>query len=127
MVRLTPAAGDMRLEALSGGVWRPVCDLAPGAQLDADFVPHNWFTSTHPKSAFRQRLIVSRVTAKARYVLVDNRLTIRGPDGTTEQWVLNADELERSLANDFHLPVELAWRGIIERAVAFGASTLTVR
>ncbi|WP_338447079.1 arylamine N-acetyltransferase [Pelagerythrobacter marensis] len=120
--RLTPASHGLQLEASIAGKWQPVYRLAPTPMLDGDYELHNWFTATHPGSHFRHRLIVTRTTPDARHVLADARLTVRGSDGTVHRETLDADAIERALAERFALPVESDWRPIIERAAAASAS-----
>ncbi|MBS0409323.1 MAG: arylamine N-acetyltransferase [Proteobacteria bacterium] len=111
------APGDLRLEALVGGDWRPVCDLVGQAQADLEAA--NWFISTHPGSAFRRHLVVARTLIEARYVLTDNRLAIRRPGRETVLKLLDAAGLERALVEDFGLRIRPEWRPMIE-AVADG-------
>lgn len=114
--RLVPAGTELQLEAELGGHWAPVYRLLPAPQLDADYELANWYTATHPESHFRHRLIVTRTTPQARHILLGARLTVRSPDGATERRFLDADEIERELAERFGLPVDSDWRQIIERA-----------
>lgn len=116
--RLTPAMHGLQLEASIAGKWQPVYRVVPTPVLDGDYTLHNWFTATHPSSHFRHRLIVTRTTPEARHVLADARLTVRGRDGTVHRETLNADAIERALAERFGLPVERDWRAVIERAAA---------
>lgn len=99
-----------------GSEWAPVyaIDDAPAPAIDCDVA--NWYTSTHPGSHFRHRLIAARTTAKARFALRDNRLTIRDAAGTGERRYLTADQIETALAEIFLLPVRPHWRAAIERA-----------
>lgn len=120
-VRLTPVAGELRLEVLLGDAWTPVYDLDLRPQLDIDFVGPNWYTSTHPDSIFRRTLMAARTAPDARHALLENRLTVRRPGAETERRSLNAAELERVLAEDFGLPVTADWRPALERAVVAGA------
>lgn len=122
-VRLSPDAGDVRLEALIASDWLPIYDLAPGTPLDIDFVAPNWFTSTHPDSIFRRTLIVSRTGLDVRYMLADNLHTVRQRDGAVDRRRLTVDELERTLVEDFQLPFEPEWRPVLERAVAAGGAS----
>jgi N-hydroxyarylamine O-acetyltransferase len=112
--RLTPVAGELRLEALIGETWAPVCDLVLAPQRPADLEAANWFVSTHPGSAFHGTLVVTRTAERTRWLLTDNRLTIRRTGEDTERRDLDADELERSLAEDFKLAVQPQWRGLLE-------------
>ena len=119
--RLLPSggAGGWRVQARLGEGWATLYDLLPEPQLDVDYEPANWFTATHPASPFRRSLVVARTTPDGRHTLLDGRLTVRAPGGEIERRTrLDADGIERALAETFGLPVEPAWRPIIERAAA---------
>jgi N-hydroxyarylamine O-acetyltransferase len=118
--RLSLAGEDVAVEIRLGEEWTPAYLLSLEAWQDVDYQLPNWWTSTHPTSHFRQNLIVARTTPEARYALLNNRLTLRTPDGGMERRVLDAEGLERVLAEAFGLPVEAEWRPVIERAVALG-------
>lgn len=114
--RLVGRGEGILLESKSRGGWSPVYEVSLEPQLEVDYVPPNWYTSTHPASNFRKTLMVALTTPEARYTLLDNRLTIRAPDGATERRTLDAEKIEKALAKTFNLPVESAWRPIIEQA-----------
>lgn len=116
--RLVPSDGNLRLEADVEGAWLPVYEIDPAPQLDIDYEVANWFTATNPASHFRHRLIVTRTSGEGRFVLAGNRLTIRQPGRPPERRCLDADELERTLAETFALSFDLAWRPLLERAAA---------
>lgn len=116
--RLVPTTHGILLQADLAGEWAPVYELSNEPRVDADFEQANWFTSTHPDSPFRRNLMVARTTPEARCTLLNSRLTVRRPDGWTDQRVLNADQIEDALARTFSLPVEPAWREVIDRAAA---------
>jgi N-hydroxyarylamine O-acetyltransferase len=119
--RLTPRGRELRLSVDLGDRWAPLYDLSLEPQIDADFEAANWFTSTHPSSHVRHRLGIGRTTPQARHNLLNNRLTIRRPDGSAERRSLDISELEQTLAETFTLPVEDDWRPLLEQAVAAGA------
>ena len=104
------------LQASVEDEWRPVYSVAAEPWLEGQYEMANWYTSTHPKSHFRHRLIVTRTTPEARHILADGRLTIRRADGTAEKRYLDADEILAVLENIFLLPVEPEWRPLAERA-----------
>jgi N-hydroxyarylamine O-acetyltransferase len=114
--RLIPDEGELQLEVELGGRWAPVYRLLPAPQHDVDYELANWYTATHPDSHFRHRLIVTRTTPEARHVLWGGRLSVRTPDGALERRQLDADEIERELAERFLLTVEPDWRPMIEHA-----------
>jgi len=114
--RLLPLEGELQLEALIADRWWPLYRLTGAVQRDIDYELANWYTATHPTSRFRRELIVTRVTTEARHALSGPHLTIRRTDGAVERRMLNADEVERELAERFLLPVEPEWRAVIEKA-----------
>ena len=118
--RLVPSADGLRVEALIGERWEPLYDLHLISQNDADYIPANWFTSTHPDSHFRHHLMVARTTPEAQFALSNNRLTVRKPNGREDQRALNADELADVLRDVFGLPVEPSWRPVLERVAGAG-------
>lgn len=108
------------LQARRNDVWLPLYEVMHAAQADSDFEMMNWYTATHPASPFKRFLMAARATPQARYALRDNRLTVRTPDGTTEQRVLDADGIEAALRDVFGLDVLPDWRAVIERAARAG-------
>ncbi|WP_082616061.1 arylamine N-acetyltransferase [Massilia sp. Root418] len=116
--RLVPVGNEQLLEVEIGGAWQPVYQISPALQTVGDYEMANYFTSTHPDSHFRHKLIVARTTPEARHALLQNRLTIRGADGSLARSYLDADELEKALREVFLLPVAPAWRPVLEAAAA---------
>jgi N-hydroxyarylamine O-acetyltransferase len=113
IVRMGP---QLLLQALVEDQWQPVYSIAAEPWLEDQYEMANWYTSTHPASHFRHRLIVTRTTREARYILADGRLTIRRSDGSAEKALLDADQIMEALAGTFQLPVEAEWRPVAERA-----------
>jgi len=114
--RIVPMGPQRLLQALVEGDWRPVYSIAVEPWLEGQYEMANWYTSTHPTSHFRHRLIVTRTTPEARHILADGRLTTRRPDGTAEKRYLDADQIMTALETVFLLPVEPEWRPIAQRA-----------
>ena len=113
IVRIGP---QWLLQALVDQQWRPIYSIAAEPWFENQYEMANWYTSTHPASHFRHRLIVTRTTPVARHILADGRLTIRHPDGTAEQRFLDTDHILEVLERVFLLSVEPEWRAIAERA-----------
>ncbi|RXZ36774.1 arylamine N-acetyltransferase [Oxalobacteraceae bacterium CAVE-383] len=109
------AAGSVILEAELEGVWRALYELSPEPLFDVDYLPLNWFTSTHPGSIFKQDLRAAITTPEARYMLMNGRLTVRGRNGGSERRKLDAAQLETVLRETFGLPVEASWRPLLQR------------
>lgn len=114
--RLTPEDDDLVLEIELNGTWAPVYRFAPHAYRDVEYEVLNWYTSTHPSSHFRHQLMVAQTTPDARHTLLQNRLTIRKPDGKAERLTLSAQEIRRTLSETFGLPVQDHWWPFIEKA-----------
>lgn len=109
-------SGEWLVEALLGDSWAAMYVFDDVPQQPIDIAVANWYTATHPSSHFRHQLIVARATGEARYVLRDNRLTVRFTDGRVEQSYLTADEIEAALGDIFLLPMRAHWRPAIARA-----------
>ena len=116
--RIIPYGATLLVQVRRDDAWLPVYEMSPEPRFEADYQVANWFTATHPSSHFRHNLIAARTTREGRHALLDNRFTVRRPDGATERQTLDADGIERVLAETFRLPVEAAWRPVIERAAA---------
>ena len=64
--RLSSKGAWTLLEAQLPGGWQPLYMLSPEPAVDADYVVANWYTSTHPASAFRRELRVARTAPDRR-------------------------------------------------------------
>jgi N-hydroxyarylamine O-acetyltransferase len=117
-LRLIPFGSGLLLQAEIDGRRQPLYDLSPEPQTGIDYELANWFTAQHPSSPFRSDLMVAKTTPEARFNLLDNRLTIRRAGSAVERHVLDAAALEVALRDIFGLPLEPAWRPLIERAAA---------
>jgi N-hydroxyarylamine O-acetyltransferase len=121
--RVVPYGAALLVQVRRDGTWLPVYEVSPEPRFEADYQVASWFTATHPSSHFRHNLIAARTTPEARHALLDNRLTVRRPDGAAERQVLDADGIERVLVETFGLPVEPDWRQVIERAAVLQPET----
>lgn len=115
--RLTPVGSDLKLELQAPSRWIPMVLIVPQPQLDVDFVAPNWYTSTHPKSGFRNRLMACRARPDARYALLNNRFTVRQPNGDAIETMLDREGLESTLREVFDIDVTDELRSAIERVV----------
>jgi N-hydroxyarylamine O-acetyltransferase len=118
--RVTPTEEGYLVEVRFDTEWRAMYELSREPQRDIDYELPNWFTSTHPASPFRQRLMVARTTPQARYTLLNNRFTVRRPGAAAEKRTLSRDGLEQVLTDVFALPVQPDWRPVLDRAMASG-------
>lgn len=109
-------------QARLGTEWHDVLEFTGEVMPEIDRELANWFTSTHPQSHFRHRLMVARALPDGgRLTLLNRELTRRRRDGTSDvQAVASPGELLDVLAREFdlHLPPGtvvtcegLAWGG----------------
>jgi N-hydroxyarylamine O-acetyltransferase len=96
------------LQAWIGSAWQNVYRFTLEPHFPIDFEIIYWFTSAHPKSRFRQNLMVQRLTADGRASLLNRRLVRRKADGLAEEATLMSPaDLERALVEDFNLELDL--------------------
>ncbi|MBB3229701.1 arylamine N-acetyltransferase family protein [Halomonas stenophila] len=116
--RVLPFGDSLMVQSRSSDPWWSLYELSTEPQLAADFEPFNWYTATHPGSPFKRSLMVARTTSAGRFTLLNDRLTIRRPDGEIHRQTLDVDGIEATLRETFSLPVQPAWRSAIQQAVA---------
>ena len=87
------------------GEWHDVCEFTLEEMPPIDRVVANWYTSAHPGSHFKSRLLVARARPEGgRVGLLNRELAVRGRDGHAERRVLQTpDELLDVLAEHFEL------------------------
>ena len=87
-----------------GDEWHDLCEFTLEEMPMIDRELGNWYTSTHPQSHFKNRLIVARATPTGRLTLLNREFTLRGPDGRGDTRNLDApEELLAVLAEQFGL------------------------
>jgi len=79
-------------QALLDNRWQDICEFTLEEMHPIDRELGNWFTSAHPDSHFRNRLVVARATETGRVTLLNRELKHRGADGRTETRYLDTDE-----------------------------------
>jgi N-hydroxyarylamine O-acetyltransferase len=68
-----------------GDEWHDVCELTLEEMPLIDRVVANWYTSAHPQSHFRNRLLVARASETGRVTLLNDTLSIRDARGHAEK------------------------------------------
>ena len=103
--RLLREGGLVYHQARLGDAWQDLCELTLEEMPPIDREVANWYTSTHPGSHFKNRLIVARALADGgRVTLLNRELTVRAAGGHAEVHVLaSPDELLDVLAARFGL------------------------
>ena len=88
-----------------GDEWSDVCEFTLEEMPPIDRELANWYTSTHPQSHFRNRLVAARaLPGGKRLTLLNNELTVRSSDGSAEKrTIATPDELLAILAEHFGL------------------------
>ena len=100
--RFTRRDGEWLLEAEIGGVMTPLWMSTFESESPADFVMANHFTSTWPRSAFVERLMLRALTPDGRRVSLMNRDVTVARDGMFEKSQLkDRAALRALLSSDF--------------------------
>jgi N-hydroxyarylamine O-acetyltransferase len=110
--RLVREGGVLYHQARLGQEWHDVLEFTLEEMPPIDREVANWYTSTHPQSHFRDRLMVARAGAHGmRHTLLDHQLTHRRPDGTADHHhVATPEELLRVLDEVFELRLPVGTR-----------------
>lgn len=109
-------------QAYFAGAWHDLCEFTLEAMPEIDRVLANWYTSAHPGSHFKSRLMVARALPEGRATLLNHELTLRHRDGSVAQArrLETPAQLLEALAGHFglHFPEEtrfdcpgLSWSG----------------
>ena len=103
--RLHREDGVVYHQVLLGGIWNDVCELTLEQMPPIDRIVANWYTSTHPQSHFKNRLLVARALPDGgRLGLLNRELSVRGRDGHAERHTIATPaELLAVLAERFGL------------------------
>jgi N-hydroxyarylamine O-acetyltransferase len=91
-------------QAFLGDGWHDLFEFTLEAMPVLDREMGNWYTSAHPQSHFRDRLMVARATPLGRVTLQDRELTFRERNGAATTQVLSSHrELLEVLREHFQL------------------------
>ncbi len=102
--RIVREDGRLFHQILYGSEWNDVCEFTLEEMPVIDREVGNWYTSTHPQSHFKSRLIAARATPEGRLSILNNELIRRDRTGRAEHVPIGtADELLVILAKDFGL------------------------
>ena len=102
--RVVGEDGGFVIQVKIDEAWRDLVAFDLGAQSFAELEMGNWFTSTHPKSRFKNELFAARADTGRRYGLLDNVLTEHRRDGQSERRKLTTTaELRDALTDIFKI------------------------
>ena len=105
--RLLREHGRIYHQVRFGEDWHDVAELTLEEMPVIDRIVANWYTSAHPQSHFRSRLLVARATPGGRVTLLNDELSVRGADGTAEKVKVRSQaQLRGLLAEHFGIAVE---------------------
>lgn len=91
--RLVREKGALFHQVKLGGVWGDVCEFTLEEMPLVDRELANWYTSTHPNSNFKNRLVAARAGENGtRLTLLNNELKIRSRDGGTRAIKITSPE-----------------------------------
>ncbi|XP_065286078.1 arylamine N-acetyltransferase-like [Dermacentor albipictus] len=89
---------------IASACWRPLYHVFPPPQKWVDFVPQYWYASLHPRSLFRNVLMVGRFADDSWLTLVDGRFCRRSKIGQVqERHVTEVEEVLRLFGTEFAL------------------------
>jgi len=88
-----------------GADWQDVCEFTLEEMPPIDREIANWYTSAHPQSHFKNRLLVARAAAEGqRLSILNDQFTLRERHGTaTTRQLTSAEELLEVLLKQFGL------------------------
>jgi N-hydroxyarylamine O-acetyltransferase len=87
-----------------GDAWQDVYETTLEEMPLIDREVGNWYTSAHPGSHFKNRLIVARASREGRVTLLNRELTHRGPDGVgVTRMIDTPEDLLAVLQHEFGL------------------------
>jgi N-hydroxyarylamine O-acetyltransferase len=96
------------LRGEDGAAWHDIYDFTLERMPLIDREVANWFTSTHPQSHFRNRLLAARAAPDGgRHTLLNDELTFRRRDGSADKRRIGSQEELRAVLGDvfgLHFP-----------------------
>ncbi|MDB4946403.1 MAG: nhoA [Labilithrix sp.] len=103
--RLLREDGRIYHQVLFGDAWHDICELTLEEMPPIDREVANWYTSAHPGSHFKVRLLVARALPDGgRATLLNRELAVRGRGGRAERRVIESPaELLDTLEAQFGL------------------------
>jgi N-hydroxyarylamine O-acetyltransferase len=102
--RIVREAGRLFHQVNFGGEWHDLCEFTLEEMPFIDRELGNWFTSAHPQSHFKSRLMVARaVTNGGRKTLLNRELTVRHKGAVQTRLIDTREELLAVLKSEFDL------------------------
>lgn len=103
-VRLIERGNTLVIQPNIKNEWHDLVAFGLEHQNFAELEMGNWFTSTHPRSRFRNELFLALSDTGVRYGLLDNVLTTHKLNGASERRILsNAAEIRDAIVDVFRV------------------------
>jgi N-hydroxyarylamine O-acetyltransferase len=100
------------------GDWKTLYRFSLEEQIDHDYEVSNWYTSAHPQSQFRHKLMVARLPQGRRLGMLNNRFSTHYPDGSVVRKELGSpEEIAKILETEFGITLSVP-RGELLAALA---------
>jgi N-hydroxyarylamine O-acetyltransferase len=93
--------GAWALRSLRPRGWLELYTFTLEARWPVDYLIFNWYTSTHPRSAFTQRPVVQKVGDSLRRSLIGEELTLFRPGWAGQTSTVAPADLPQVIAADF--------------------------
>jgi len=103
--RIVREDGRLFHQARLAGEWHDVCEFTLEEMPPIDREVANWFTSAHPLSHFKNRLLVARAAPDGvRLTVLNDEFTVRQRDGSSDKrHIASPEELLTILRESFDL------------------------
>src|SRR6187431_1341176 len=103
--RIVEEDGRLFHQVRFGAAWHDVCEFTLEEMPRIDRELANWYTSAHPNSHFKNRLLVARAAPEGqRLSILNDQFTLRDRHGTaTTRQLTSAEELLEVLLKQFGL------------------------
>jgi N-hydroxyarylamine O-acetyltransferase len=110
--RIVPEEGRLFHQVRFGAEWQDVCEFTLEEMPPIDRELGNWYTSAHPSSHFKNRLLVARAAPEGqRLSILNDQFTLRERHGTaTTRQIASAPELLEVLFKQFGLSFPVGTR-----------------
>jgi N-hydroxyarylamine O-acetyltransferase len=90
------------------GEWKTLYRFSMEEQIDNDYEVSNWYTSAHPGSQFRHKLMAARLPKGLRLGMLNNRFSTHYPDGSVVRKELGSpEEIATVLETEFGIALSI--------------------
>ncbi|PHZ85687.1 arylamine N-acetyltransferase family protein [Paremcibacter congregatus] len=98
--------GEYQLEIVKDGAYFTLYHFDEGSYTESDFVVANYYTNCHPESKFVRELVMSRITKRETFLILQAMFSRITPAGRTDHVIADGQDLQRILKAYFDLDLE---------------------